>query len=66
MLREFKIRPRTIWPPNRTTKTKSAKGYRRAQFEDAWRAYCTDDGTPARSRNRKGLHLVDGDTRDGK
>jgi Protein of unknown function (DUF3631) len=45
MLREFRIRPHNIWPPNRTADSKSVKGYRRAQFEDAWRVYCAEDGT---------------------
>ena len=51
MLRDFAIRPRTIWPPNRTPKSKSAKGYRRSQFEGAWRKYCADDGTTAQGSN---------------
>jgi hypothetical protein len=47
MLREFKIRPRSLWPKNRTATSKSKKGYRRSQFEEAWRKYCAEDGTPA-------------------
>jgi hypothetical protein len=43
MLREFGIRPRAIWPPNRTAESKSQKGDRRHQFEDAWSKYCADD-----------------------
>ena len=58
MLREFKIRPRTIWPPNRTPKSKSQKGYRRSQFEEAWRKYCADDGTPAQGSNIRTLRRV--------
>lgn len=58
MLRDFGIRPRTIWPPNRTHKTKSTKGYRRSQFEEVWRAYCADDGTTAHSNNVKNLRVV--------
>ncbi|SDK15083.1 MULTISPECIES: DUF3631 domain-containing protein [Bradyrhizobium] len=58
MLREFRIRPRTIWPPTRTAKSKSAKGYRRSQFEEVWRAYCADDGTTAHASNIKDLRLV--------
>jgi hypothetical protein len=46
MLRDFAIRPRTIWPANRTPDSRSAKGYRRAQFEEVWRKYCADNGTP--------------------
>jgi len=51
LLRDFKIRSCTIWPLNRTPDSKSAKGYRRSQFEKVWRAYCTneDDDTPANS-----------------
>jgi Protein of unknown function (DUF3631) len=44
-LRDFRIRPRTIWPLNRTADNKSTKGYRRSQFEEVWRAYCTDGDT---------------------
>jgi hypothetical protein len=58
MLREFKIRPRTIWPENRTVESKSAKGYLRSQFEEAWRAYCAADGTTAHSSNIRSLRLV--------
>lgn len=47
MLREFKIRPHTIWPLNRTAESKSFKGYRRSQFEAIWHRYCADDDTPA-------------------
>ena len=58
MLREFRIRPRSIWPLNRTADTKSAKGFRRSQFEEIWRAYCTDDGTASHTNNFKGLRLA--------
>jgi hypothetical protein len=58
MLRDFAIRPRTIWPPNRTAKTKSAKGYRRSQFEETWRKYCADDGTAAHASNIKHLRVA--------
>ena len=58
MLREFKIRLGSIWPLNRTAKSRSAKGYRRSQFEEAWRAYCTDDGTPAHHNNIGTLRLA--------
>jgi Protein of unknown function (DUF3631) len=58
MLREFKIRPRTIWPLNRTPKAKSAKGYRRSQFEETWRKYCADDGTAAHASNVRSLRLA--------
>jgi hypothetical protein len=47
LLRRFGVCPRTIWPPNRTTATKSGKGYLRRDFERAWRSYCSEPGTPA-------------------
>jgi uncharacterized protein DUF3631 len=58
-LRDFAIRPRTIWPKNRMAISKSAKGYRRSQFEAAWRSYCTEDGTPAHASNIRTLKQVD-------
>jgi Protein of unknown function (DUF3631) len=55
MLREFGIRPHPIWPPNRhATKAKSARGYKRSQFEEAWRVYCKGV-TPSQSSKLKGL-----------
>ncbi len=62
MLREFRIRPRTIWPLNRTAKSKSTKGYRRSQFEEVWRVYCADDGTTAHGSNVRSLRLAGGGT----
>jgi hypothetical protein len=62
MLREFGIRPQTIWPPNRTAMSKSFKGYRRSQFEQAWAAYCGEDGTPSHPSKIKSLESVDDDT----
>jgi Protein of unknown function (DUF3631) len=58
MLRDFGIRPRTIWPLNRTAESRSAKGYRREQFETAWRRYCADDGTASQPSNVKALRSV--------
>jgi hypothetical protein len=59
MLRDFGIRPRSIWPADRTKKSKSAKGYTREQFERAWAAYCSEeDGTAAHQSNVKHLRLV--------
>jgi hypothetical protein len=55
MLREFRIRPHNIWPPNRTADSKSAKGYRRSEFEEAWRLYCADDDTTAQANNISSL-----------
>jgi hypothetical protein len=61
MLKPFKIGLRTIWPQHRTPESKSSKGYRRAQFEDAWRKYCAEDGTAAHTSNIRSLHsAIDG------
>jgi hypothetical protein len=62
MLRDFGIKPRPIWPLNRTAKTKSARGYRRQQFEVVWRAYCSEPVTPSQANDIKNLLRVDGDT----
>lgn len=62
MLRDFGIRSRSIWPLNRTASTRSAKGYRRTQFEKAWRQYCGDDGTAAQSSNVRALRPAGGGT----
>jgi hypothetical protein len=58
MLRDFRIKPRTIWPPNRNTASKSTKGYLRSQFEQAWRMYCDDGDTPAQPSNVKSLRRL--------
>jgi hypothetical protein len=58
MLREFGIKPRTIWPLHRSAKSKSAKGYRRAQFEHVWRVYCGEDVTPSQASNVRDLRRV--------
>jgi hypothetical protein len=53
MLRDFGIRPRTIWSRKRTAATKgtvkSARGYRVEQFAETWRRYLDvgEGGTPA-------------------
>jgi hypothetical protein len=63
MLRDFKIKARSIWPAGkRTAKSKSAKGYLRAQFEEAWRMYVDEDGTTAQSSKIKGLRVIRGGT----
>jgi hypothetical protein len=62
MLRHFKIRPRTVWPRHRTSESRSRKGYRREQFEHAWRAYCDDDGTASHASNIRSLRAAGGDT----
>lgn len=65
MLREFGIRSRTIWPLHRTATSKSTKGYRRQQFEEAWRTYIADADTPAQPSQIRGLRLATGGTGDG-
>jgi hypothetical protein len=62
MLRDFGIRPRPIWPLNRTPKSKSARGYRRQQFEATWRMYCSESVTPSQAKGIKSLLHVDDDT----
>ena len=56
VLRLFSIQPRTIWPPRRGTHDRSAKGYFRRQFEEAWASYCDETGTPAQRNNIRYLH----------
>ena len=58
MLSPFGIRPKTIWPPRRGTRDRSAKGYLRKQFEAAWASYC--DGTPVQHRNVRYLDIAHG------
>jgi hypothetical protein len=52
LLRPFGIRPRTIWPAPRN---RSAQGYLRAQFEEAWRSYCPEANTTTQSSKIKQL-----------
>jgi hypothetical protein len=49
LLRDFQIRPRTIWPKERQSSDRSSRGYLRSQFEAAWRAYCTSADTPTQA-----------------
>jgi hypothetical protein len=49
LLRTFQITPRTIWPSPRRPSDRSCRGYLRAQFEAAWRAYCPAADTPTQS-----------------
>jgi len=49
LLRPFRIKPKSIWPVERTPTSRSRKGYTRDQFEAAWRSYCPG-GTPAQPR----------------
>jgi uncharacterized protein DUF3631 len=55
ILKNFGIRPRSIWPPRRKPGAKSRKGYLRSQFEKAWRQYCSQDGTAAQNSNVRQL-----------
>jgi hypothetical protein len=61
MLRDFKIKPRTIWQGPRTPGNRSRKGYRREQFEQVWRAYC-EDGTASQSSDVRSLRGAGDDT----
>jgi ribosomal protein L32 len=45
LLEPFGIGPKSIWPVPRRPDSKSRKGYRREQFEEAWAAYCPSPGT---------------------
>jgi hypothetical protein len=58
MLHEFAIKSHTIWPPNRTPRSQSAKGYRRSQFEDVWGMYCPDNDTTSHSSNISNLRVA--------
>ena len=59
LLASFGIRPHSIWPLYRTSESKSAKGYFRRDFEQAWRAYCgSADGTPAQSNSIRRLRAI--------
>ena len=59
LLAPFGIRPHSIWPMYRTSESKSAKGYFRRDFEQAWRAYCgSADGTPAQSSSIRRLRAI--------
>jgi Protein of unknown function (DUF3631) len=62
MLKEFGIKPHTIWPSKNRTTTNSGKGYRRAQFEEAWRKYADNDDTTSHANNVKSLMVVGDDT----
>jgi Protein of unknown function (DUF3631) len=44
-LRTVRIFSRTIWPRPRTPTSKSAMGYLRSDFEQAWDAYCRNTAT---------------------
>ena len=62
MWKDFRTRPRTVWPLNRTPRSKSAKGYRRSQFEDVGVniARARQHGPP---RNIKNLRFTGNGTR---
>jgi hypothetical protein len=57
LLRHFHIRPKSIWPVERTPSSRSRKGYMRGQFEAAWRSYCSG-GTPAQANKIRKLASV--------
>ena len=54
LLAPFQIRPRVIWPGHRAAGSKSARGYLRSQFEDAWASYC-QGVTPSQPNNIRHL-----------
>jgi hypothetical protein len=59
LLAPFGIRPRSIWPPRRTSGSQSAKGYLRSDFKRAWRAYCgSAAGTPAHPSSIRRLRAI--------
>ncbi|MBV9828657.1 MAG: DUF3631 domain-containing protein, partial [Alphaproteobacteria bacterium] len=58
LLQPFQIRPRTIRNQSQSSSEPTAKGYYRAQFEGAWRAYCKRDVTPSQPRNISHLRSV--------
>jgi hypothetical protein len=52
----FEIRPVTLWPRPRGVGAKSAKGYRRRDFERAWERYCPlKAGTAAQPNEIRGI-----------
>jgi Protein of unknown function (DUF3631) len=55
LLRNFEIRPRTVWQKNRRPGDKSSRGYYRDQFEAAWRAYCPPADTPTQPNSIRHL-----------
>jgi hypothetical protein len=55
LVRPFGIRPKSVWPVRRRPGDKSAKGYYRWRFEDAWASYCPPAGTTARPAKVLGL-----------
>jgi Protein of unknown function (DUF3631) len=58
MLRTFRIRPRTI----RLTGAKTARGYWRSQFEQAWAAYCPAGDTATQAKGIRHLPQAKSDT----
>jgi hypothetical protein len=47
LLKPFVIKPRTIWPLNRTPGDKSSRGYLRSSFEEAWSSYLDEEADTA-------------------
>jgi hypothetical protein len=58
LLEPFQIRPQTIRFLCDDSEKATAKGYRREQFEGAWRSYCTGDATRSQSGNIRHLRSV--------
>jgi hypothetical protein len=60
LLAAFRIRPRSIrpLPLDRSNLGGTCKGYFRHQFEAAWRAYCSEDGTSAQPRPVRDLRGI--------
>jgi hypothetical protein len=55
LLSPFKIKPRTLWPLQRTAESKSVRGYHRTDFEAAWSSYCDENATTSQARR---LHVI--------
>jgi len=55
LLRPFGIKPRVLWPLERTPASKSARGYLRADFEPIWASYCDETVTPSQAKR---LHVI--------
>jgi hypothetical protein len=55
LLEPFQIRPQTIRTFAAAAGRPTLKGYYRAQFEAAWRAYCKDNVTPSQPKNIRHL-----------
>jgi hypothetical protein len=56
LLRPFAIRPRKFWTSRKPPKTH--RGYFRDDLQEAWRAYCTDPGTPPQRRGIRHIRSI--------